>query len=188
MEAGLDDRTLRQLFPPRATAALAARQDGMSPEDVDGTPDAAVYRAFWGKFYGRERELYLRCAEIAAPLAWSDIVALGGTRLKVVARLLVAAYEKLVSTDVPDRVRHRQLNVIYQSADTAHLVGYSKFDPLRVPKALVDVLYRFDGGSTGEALDAIESTHGLRLAPGVVRKLVDFEILSEEREREKEQP
>jgi len=39
------------------------------------------------------------------------------------------------------------------------------------------VLPYFDGRSTSQSMAAIEKQEGLRLSPGLVRKLADFEIL-----------
>jgi hypothetical protein len=105
-------------------------------------------------------------------------------RLELLSRLLVEAYDRLVSERVPSRVRHRQLKVVYSSPEAVEIVGYSNSDPLRIPKNLLDVLHHFDGRTTEETLREIDEQHDLRVAPGVVRKLVDFEVLAEQEERE----
>jgi hypothetical protein len=178
LELGLDTRALSDLFQPHALTRAVARHDGISATDVDGEIDPAAYDPVWGKWRGRERELFVACSEIAHPLGWADIQRLGGVRLELLSRLLLEAYETLVSEVVPPRVHHRQLQIIYTSSESVQLVGYSSMDPLRVPKTLVDALHHFDGRPTEEVLDEIDEEHALRVAPGVVRKLVDFELLS----------
>ena len=178
LEVGLDAQALSTLVAPHALTIVAARHDGISASDVDGEVDRASYDALWGKWRGREKELFVACSKIANELRWSDIVKIGGVRLELLSRLLLDAYDALVSEQVPPRVRQRQLKVVYSSAESAELVGYSNIDPLRVPKKLLDVLHHFDGRPTDETLDEIDEQHGLCIAPGVVRKLVDFELLS----------
>jgi hypothetical protein len=178
VESGIDLQILEALHPTRAVANALSRSQGLAATDVEKELDSARYRAVWGSWRGRERELYRRCAEIANALSWSEVLRLGGTRLDVLSRLLLDAYERLVSKEVPARARHRSLKILQSSPDTAEVVGYSTIDALRMPRRLVDVLHRFDGRPTQDALDAIAEEDGLRIAPGTVRKLVDFGVLA----------
>jgi len=181
LELGLEMRALSDLFQPHALTRVVARNSGLSATDVDGEIDPAVYDTTWGTWRGRERELFVACSEIANRLPWADIQRLGGTRLELLSRLVLEAYEALVSEVVPLRVRHRQLKVVYTSSESVEVVGYSEIDPLRMPKQVVDILHHFDGRPTDDVLAEIDRQHGLRVTPGVVRKLVDFAILFEER-------
>jgi hypothetical protein len=178
LELGLETRMLSDLFQPHSLTRVVARNAGLTATEVDGEIDLAMYDRAWGAWRGRESELFVACAKIAAPLQWPDIQRLGGVRLQLLSRLLVESYETLVSDAVPLRVRHRQLNVVYTSSESAQVVGYSPMDPLRVPKALLDVLHHFDGRPTGAVIEEIDEQHGLKIAPGVVRQLVDFDLLS----------
>lgn len=178
LELGLDRRALASLFQPHALTRSVSRHEGLHATDVDGEIDPAVYDPVWGKWRGREKDLFVACAEIAHSLRWPDIVGLGGARLELLSQLLLDSYEALVSYEVPSHAHHRRLQIIYDRAATVEVVGYSSMDPLRVPRQLVDTLHRFDGRPTGEVLDEIDKEHGLRILPGVVRKLVDFELLS----------
>jgi hypothetical protein len=178
LELGLETRALSDLFQPHSLTRVVARQAGLTATDVEGQIEPAMYDAAWGTWRGRESELFVACAKIAAPLQWPDIQRLGGVRLQLLSRLLVESYETLVSDAVPLRVRHRQLKVVYTSSESAQVVGYSPMDPLRVPKLLLDVLHHFDGRPTGAVIEEINEQHGLKIAPGVVRQLVDFDLLS----------
>jgi hypothetical protein len=179
IDLGIDTRTLAELSPTRAEAEAASRAGNLIASDVDDQVDPERYAALWGRWRGRERDLYSACAEFSDALLWPDVLRLGGARLELLSRLLVDAYSKLTSTEIPARVRHRKLNVVYASTEAAHVVGYSPLDPLRLPKGLADALYCFDGRSTREALKDIDERHRLRLSPAVVRKLVDFGLLEE---------
>jgi hypothetical protein len=183
LELGLEAPALKGMFQPYALSRSVARNDGLSASDVEGDVDPAVYDRVWGKWRGREHELFVACAKIGNRLSWKEVRKLGGARLDLLSRLLVEAYDALVSERVPVRTRHRKLEILYSSADQAELVGYSGTDPLRVPRTLLDVLHCFDGRPTTEVLEQIDQEHALRVRPGVVRKLVDFGVLSEETEK-----
>jgi len=157
-------------WPPQPDSTLSAA-------DVDGRADPELGRARWGAWWGRERAFYAACAQVVAALRWADVVRIGGVRLEILSRVLVETHRQLTSDALPARVGRRHLTVIQTSSESVNLVGYSNLDPLRVPKKLADALHVFDGRPTEDALRSIEERHGLRVAPGVVRKLVDFGIL-----------
>jgi hypothetical protein len=180
VEIGIDGQMLAALHPTRANASAAARSPGLAARDVEREVDTARHRAVWGSWLGRERELYGRCAEIANALSWAEVVRLGGAKLDLLSQLLLDAYERLVGDEVPARARHRSLRIVYTSPDSAEVTGYSTLDALRMPRRLVDVLHRFDGRPTQDALDAIADQDGVRITPGTVRKLVDFGVLSDD--------
>jgi hypothetical protein len=58
---------------------------------------------------------------------------------------------------------------------------YNGFDPLELPRLLVDVLPYFDGGPTCDALRRIRAERRINVQPDLVRRLVDFELLVEPR-------
>jgi hypothetical protein len=57
------------------------------------------------------------------------------------------------------------------------VVTYSPYDPLDLPRRLVDVLGYFDGQPTSEVLPRIRRERGLDVQPDLVRRLVDFGVL-----------
>jgi hypothetical protein len=178
LELGFPIRALSDLIRPHALTRAVARGVGLSAADVDDEKDPAAYDAVWGEWRGRERELFVACARVAAPLEWPDIQRLGGVRLELLSQLLTDAYRTLVSDAVPPSVQHRRLSVVGGSAETVKVVGYSPMDPLRIPRKLLDVLHHFDGRATEVVLDEIDDQHGLRILPGVVRTLADFDLLT----------
>ena len=177
LELGIDEEWLRALYP--SDAATASRRAGLSAADLDGRSDPAAYAACWGPWAGRERELFVRCAAIVPP-DWATIARVGGAPLALHAKLVLDAYRQLQegAASLPPRLGHRRLKIVYVSPATVEVTTYSAFDPLRVPKRLIDALPFFDGRPTQEALDAVEAEHKVRLTPGLVRKLVDFAVLA----------
>ena len=176
LELGIDASLLDALFAGRKLAA-AASASGLDAGDLDGEVDPRAYRAAWGPWLGREREIYRRCAELVDALGWDDVLRIGGVELQLLARVTQAAHGKLLSDDVPTRLRPRELRILLGSAERAQLVTYSEIDPLSVPRELVDVLHHFDGRPTAEVVKEIAKEHDLRLQPALVRKLVDFDVL-----------
>ena len=100
-----------------------------------------------------------------------------GPRVRILADLLRDAYAHLLSDAIPERLRLRELHIIGVHAGQYRVVAYSPLDPLTMPEALAPVLHHFDGRPTDEALAAILHEHGIRIDPGLVRRMVDFEIL-----------
>jgi hypothetical protein len=176
LELGIDAAPLEVLYAGRR-AGLVAGASGLGTGDLDGTIDAATYRALWGPWLGREREIYRRCAELVEKLRWQDVLEIGGIDLQLAARVTRAAHDRLLSTRVPDRLRPRALRVLLDSPHRAQLVTYSEIDALSVPKVLIEALHHFDGRPTAEVIESIAAEHDVRLQPGVVRKLVDFDVL-----------
>jgi hypothetical protein len=176
LSLGLPASSLEKLFPPRAVAA----DPTLDADLLDGHVDPRAYAAAWGTWVGREAEFYRRSAELAAKLSWDDVLAIGGMDVALCARLAREAHARLSSNELPERIRHRRLRVVSITGDTARIETYSAIDPLAIPKKLFDVLHRFDGRTTAETVTTIENDHGLRLSPGLVRKLIDFDVLGED--------
>jgi hypothetical protein len=143
---------------------------------ADGRVDDARYATLWGRWAGREEAFYAGCAEITAALGWRDVLALGGAHLAARATLVRAAHARLLATDVPSVLRAAPVQVARWEGGTVRLRTYSSYDPIDVPRRLLDVLPHFDGRPTAEALRAAEAD-GVALDEETVRMLVDFEVL-----------
>lgn len=174
LELGLDEESLARLYRP----TRSQRAPEMTARDFDGEPDPADLRAAWGAWRGREREFYRECARLAAPLAWTDVARLGGAELDIYVRLTRRAYDRLMSTDVPDRLE-AALVQITPRGNRARLATYSGIDALDVPAALARSLPYFDGRPTAVVLEEIRSRERLKVDPSLVRKLADFGVLRE---------
>jgi hypothetical protein len=144
---------------------------------LDGKVDRGVYQIAWGKWSGREQEFYREAARLVDGLDWHDILAIGGTELKICERLVRDAYSRLTAKELPPFLKVGSLSVLQMGEESCRVTTYSPTDPLNLPKNLMAVLPYFDGRSTLEAMAAIEEQEGIRLSPDLVRKLADFEIL-----------
>lgn len=171
LELDLGVTALRRLFP--ATVGEHARRPVGA--DLDQQPHA--YETVWGRWLGREIELYRASARLVNALSWRDVLAIGGPELGVRARLAAASYTTLVKAQLTQRLRVGEFQIVDIGPDYARISSYSTYDPLDVPTALLSLLGRFDGRPVREVLRELETTYRVNLDVEFVRKLVDFEVL-----------
>lgn len=164
---------LRLLFPPREADARTK----IDPHALDGKPEPEGLRALWGDWAGREADYYRACARLVESLKWPDVLAVGGSTVAIYARLTGAAYRQLTSWELPAALKVGPFSSIRLGADTQVVNSYCDFDPVELPRSLVEVLHYFDARPTEHALAAISAERGVTIDRAVVRKLVDFKIL-----------
>ncbi|HZS45007.1 MAG TPA: hypothetical protein VFC63_07890 [Blastocatellia bacterium] len=183
VEEELAEWCVLQLNPgTEALRCLNASQanNGTSKIDgsaLDGNVDEKRYQRIWGNWHNREREFYQECAELVRPLGWSDVLERCGPKVPTLALLTRQAHKELTSHIVPERLRQAPIQLVRSNSDGDRVTTYSKFDPLELPKPMMNLLHYFDGRPTGEVLQQIAEDEGIRLDSGAVRKLTDFEIL-----------
>jgi hypothetical protein len=105
------------------------------------------------------------------------VTAINRGEIQLWSRLLGEAYNKLISEEVPERLKVGALQVLGMDQDSCSVNSYSPYDPISVPKELIDVLRYFDGRPTAKALQAISECESLTIDPSLVRKLTDFGLL-----------
>jgi len=146
-------------------------------EEFDGRVAPDEYRRRWGRWAGREREYYLEASRLVAPLRWPQIEELAGPELQARKALVLAAYDRVTSEEVPDRLWVSPMRVDFQGDTSRRVIVESGGAPLSLPDELVAELRRFDGRPTAEVLDEIRKESGLNLSMGLVRRLADHGIL-----------
>jgi hypothetical protein len=144
---------------------------------VDGRVDNAGYRALWGGWQGREAELYRAAGRLAAGLGWDDVVRLGGASVQAHARIVEGLHRALGVDAIPDRLVVGALRTVALGRSRVRLTTYSAYDPLDVPRVLLEALDCFDGRPTREALRRIRQERHIDVQPDLVRRLVDFGVL-----------
>lgn len=175
LELEIGTEALAELFP---LAKPSGKPNAIDARALDGAADPARSRALWGEWAGRDTAFYRECARLVDALDWSGVTAICGAEVKVFARLVRDAYALLTSAELPERFKVGALRIVGMNHDTCTVTTYSNYDPLDVPKQLLEVLGYFDGRPAREALSAIEEVAGLRLDRTLVRKLVDFGVLT----------
>jgi len=172
LDFGVD--ALNFLFSQKDSAKQDQHLDCLG---LDGAVDRRAYEIAWGKWSGREREFYRECSRLVDALDWQDIIALGGTELKICEQLVRDAYARMMSKDLPPFLKAGSMSVLQMGQKSWRVTTYSPTDPLEFPKSLMLALPYFDGRSTLTSMSLIEKNEGIRLSPELVRKLADFEIL-----------
>jgi len=174
LESGLDARTLARLAVA-ADGPAAARP--LDHHDIDGSVDPEGYAELWGERLGREREFYEECGRLVEGLEWSDVAALCGAEVRLLAEVTRHAYRELLSHELPARLGVGEFVVAGARPGASVVVSYSEIDPLSLPPELLEALPLFDGRPVGQALREIERRKGLRLDPELLVRLCDFGIL-----------
>lgn len=159
-------------------AASTSERQRPDAAELDRRVDERQYEKLWGAWAGRERDFYEQCAARVDGLGWPDVLAICGPRVRILAGLVRDARAHRESQAIPARLRLNEFRVTASAAGGFTVMTYSAYDPLAMSERLVRVLPHFDGRATEDALAAILGEHGLTLAPSLVRRLVDFGVLS----------
>lgn len=168
------DAVLRELV---ATAEWTSGKDAVTGESLDNKVNQENYARVWGDWRGNEGRFFARCAELVNPLAWTDVLAITGPRVRAYPQLTKQAYGRLLSDDVPRALNVGPIQLVHVRNGVARINSYDGYDPLDVPTSVMELLYYFDGRPTEAALSAIAEERGLRLEPALVRKMVDLGLL-----------
>jgi len=158
--------------------AEPARRDQLDLIELEGELDAPRYRKLWGQWAGREAAFYQACAALVEPLSWERVEGICGPRVTVLAGLVRDAYENLRSNAIPERLKPGTMSVAAVLEGKLRVTAYSGHDPLLIPQKLFAALRYFDGRPTEDALAAILTEQRLRLDVALVRRMVDFGVLT----------
>jgi hypothetical protein len=172
----LDPTLLARLFP-RGTDRNSGSGATLDGAAIDGRIDDAAYRGLWGAWIGRERELYRECARLVNALRWKDVLRAGGASVEAHARVVAHAHHDVGATTIPERLVVGQLQTVSAGRDRVLVTTYNPFDPLELPRLLVEVLGYFDGRPISDALTRIRRERNINVQPSLVRRLVDFGVL-----------
>ena len=174
IELDFDDDTLRHLF---AAASENGEVDSLTVESLDNRVDRDSYNQIWGKWLGREHEFFVACARLVDRLTWHDVLAISGPEVSALARLTQQAYQRLTTEEMAPALTVGAMQLVQITHDAARVTTYNEYDPVDIPRVVMELLHYFDGRPTEEALTAIESERGIRLDPALVRKMTDFALL-----------
>jgi len=172
----LDPALIARLMP-RGSDRGTGGPPTLDGPTIDGRMDDATYRAWWGAWLGREREFYRECARLVNPLRWEDVVRVGGASVEALALVVVHAQHGVASTKIPERLIVGQLQTAPAGRERVLVTTYNPYDPLELPRLLVEVLGYFDGSPTREAIARIRAERNVNVQPSLMRRLVDFGVL-----------
>ena len=169
LESGID-----LPVPMPASPGTARRLDRY---ELDRTADPERYGELWGRWEGREEKFFQECARRVEGLGWSDVTAKCGPEVRLLARTARRAFGQLLERELPDRLRVGEIVTLRADPRAFLVASYNGFDPLSLPRELVEALPWFDGRPVVEALQAIQREKKVRLESDLVLRLVDFGIL-----------
>ncbi len=170
LQLGFDDG-LRHLMK------ISEQNEALTAESIDNRAEPERQKLLWAGWSGRERDLYIKCAEMVAGLSWSDVLGLCGPQVHTYSRLTKQAFAELTTDEIPLKLTVGTMQIAEIKHDITRVITYSTYDPIEVPNVVMALLHHFDGRPTAEALDEIATKTGIRLEPSLVRKMVDFQLL-----------
>lgn len=165
---------------PRVTG----RVSDLDARDLDEmAPDSAAYAATWGEWAMREEELYRSAYEVVRALDRDAFAALGGFRHRLELERLEKRHRDMTKPKLPDPLLRNPGLCVRRDADDSYiLMGYSGTDPLRLRKAVYDLLDFFDGRrSTANARAVIQTQAGVWMSDALLTKLYQHRILVDAR-------
>lgn len=150
-----------------------------SPSKEPPRHDPRARRRIWGVWLGREREYYEWCGATATALSADDICRIGGVHIPLRTALVREAWDQLERTELPDRLAWRgRVSPVASTGDgRVRLATYSPMDEIDLPAVLVAALRSFDGRRVAAVTDEIASESGMRMSEGLLRRLVELEVL-----------
>ncbi|MBA2525624.1 MAG: hypothetical protein H0V18_07560 [Pyrinomonadaceae bacterium] len=173
LELDVGAEALKHLFPASASPSNG-RIDARS---LDGIADPAEARELWGHWAGRETEFYMECDRLVEVLDWRAVTAIGGPEIGIFSSLVCEGYRKIMSDEIPTRLKVGSFNTIRTGQDFYRISSYNGYDPIDLPKSLMTMLPYFDGRPTVEALQMVAAKEDTILSQDLIRRLVDFGVL-----------
>jgi hypothetical protein len=180
LDLGLEPSALEATYALRSRPALGQVPEGISQEAIDGRADPRAHRRAWGRWEGREEELYRRCFEIVAPMSWRDVVSRCGPQVLARARLLESAHAELRSPELPPRLRLADLRVTPHPDGRGLRTVWAGHTNRAIvaDDELFSVLMRFRGQPVREALHEIQADLGIAFDEASLWKFYNLGILT----------
>jgi hypothetical protein len=157
----------------RATIAHANAGEAVS-ETAVGAESSDWYETMWGDWAGREEAWFRATADTATAMSPDELVSLVAD-VPDLSQAVVDRWHDLSVHNVPDRLTFKPGVESEATADVLRLVGYSPFDPLVLPAALLAGLRRLDGRRITELRADTDSPDHL-LDNNLLQLLHDFEV------------
>jgi hypothetical protein len=153
----------------------------LGPEDLDGAPlPAAEHDAAWGRWAGREAELYAACHRVVRALGPRELDALLGLDGRIARRAVRRALDAARSTALPPVLRLDPGTTVAWLPDGSVALGaYSELEAVALPGAAYRLLARFTGAEPVETVRArLRAEEHADLADEVLLELYRQRVLT----------
>jgi hypothetical protein len=159
------------------TPGWRSEPEQVTAESIDNRVDRDSYDAIWGKWLGREIEFYVECARLVNGLSWKQVLEIAGPEAQAFARLTLDGYSKLISAEVPATLKAGSVQLVQLRHDMTRVSTYSLYDPIDIPRIVMESLHYFHGRPVADAVATIAAEKGVVMDRSLVRKMVDFGVL-----------
>ncbi len=178
MEQGLARWCLTQLDPGASAVERLVHASDADRDRAASDATRDTSSELWGRWFSRELEFFVACADLVAPLSPAQVLALAGPQAQLAAGLVRDAFAEVSTRKVPDPLRAAEVKVLAREPEGVRIETYSPLDPVEVPAALLDTLSEFDGQrANAEVLSAIRTRFGIDISEALLGDLVDFGLL-----------
>ena len=177
--------TLHELgFPaPVALEPMPTHLSGphvqLTIEDVDEvSPSERTYEESWGKWVGREEEVYLQSYRLVSELTREEFEKLVGITSRIQLAQLEQKRRHMMNSALPATLKRNPGLQVSRSGDDYLLVTHSKWQPIRLQRPIYEILDYFDGRQTNEeVLRRIRVEKKAQLEQDLLVHLFHFRIL-----------
>jgi hypothetical protein len=171
------DEDFRLLFPLQDPDLELFQKQQTFFYEIGQASSRSLQQLAWGKWFGAERFFFEECSRLIDALHWNDIAEIGGAEMLRATRHLTNCYRQLTISEIPGWLKVAALKSIHLNSEKVRVWGYSRYDPLDLPRSIFDVLACFDGSPTASVLERLRVERGLQITDDWLRKLCDFGIL-----------
>jgi hypothetical protein len=134
-------------------------------------------QAIWGSWAYREHEFFLACWEKVQSLSWNQILEIGGSELRLLFEKTTLALKQLQAPNKLAPLHKSNFKSEEVGEELVRIWSYSPFNPIDLPRKIVDALDSFDGRPLAIVLTELEKEKGVRIDQNLLEQLTDYEIL-----------
>ena len=168
-----DQRAIEAILETRS-----ASQSSRLTAELLGHVGPERQESMWGSWAERKSEFYQACGQRIAVLTWSEALRISGAEVGIRSKLVSSTFQALRESDVPFRLAAAADLLPTGRDKVVPIVTHSPTDPLLIPAAVYELLNRFDGRNTSDALSEIRS-HGVEIGEELLLSLIDYGVLRE---------
>ena len=134
--------------------------------------------AIWGSWTYREPEFFLACWEKVQSLSWNQVLEIGGNELRLLSEKTTVAFHQLHQAKELVPLHKSNFKSEEVGEELIRIWSYSPYNPIDLPRKIVEALDSFDGRPLEIVLAELENEKGVRIGHDLLEQLTDYEILT----------